>query len=229
VRKTAGRAAGLWFTLGHIIRDIKKCSRGRDMTRLVSSQRASLTRGLDPRSMRRILAASMMFAIPLLMPAPAASQAAGEYELKAAYLYNFARFVEWPPREPQAGPFTFCILGLDPFGEVLDRTLAGMSVRERSVAVLRISTAEDAKGCHVLFVSASEGAQLSKLLTVLSTHAVLTVSDMEGFAHRGGMIEFVTERARVRFDVDLAAGQGAGLMFSSDLLRVARVVRRRAE
>ena len=151
-----------------------------------------------------------------------------EYEVKAAYLFSFGRFVEWPPSaHPNADSrFQVCVLGGDPFGNLLDQTAAGAAVKNLPVAARRIARVEDGAACHVVFITDSDEARLARTLTTLRGSSALTVSDSPRFAERGGMIEFVVEASRVGFIVNLAAAEDAGLELSSDLLRVAvRVLR----
>jgi hypothetical protein len=166
----------------------------------------------------------------LVCATPAHAQPAQvfDYELKAVYLLNFGRFATWPPAAlgPLDGSFRICVVGRDPFGPSLDETVAGETIAGRPVAAARLSRAEDAAGCHVLFVGDSENADLAAVLRSVETAGALTVSDLPQFLERGGMIQFVTERSRVRFAVNLAAVERARLTLSSELLRVAiRVAR----
>jgi hypothetical protein len=175
----------------------------------------------------RTLAASLAVLLAVTTVPSAQRPTAGELEVKAAYLYNFARFVAWPLRTDNATePFSICVLGRDPFGPVLDATLKGAAVRGAMVIPRRIAEPADASGCHVLFISASEERRVSSIMTVLGHTGVLTVSDMPKFVVRGGMIQFVNEGGRVRFEIGLVPAQDAGLSLSSELLRVALVVRR---
>jgi hypothetical protein len=172
---------------------------------------------------RAATAVALALAGPSLSSAHAQTANATEFELKAAYLYNFARFVDWP--SATGGEFEICVLGADPFGPALDKVVSGLSVRGRRVATRRVGNPVETAGCQVLFIAASEDRQLLMILESLGARAVLTVSDMPQFARRGGMIQFVTDANRVRFDVNLAPARDAGLMMKSDLLRVARTVR----
>ena len=150
-----------------------------------------------------------------------------DYQVKAAYLYNFGRFVEWPRvATTKSGPFTVCVLGHDPFGSTLDATMAGETIAGRNVVAKRISVPEESVNCEILFLSAAEAGRLNKIMEGLDKAAVLTVSDMPQFAQRGGMIQFVLEGNQVRFEVNLTATQHAGLTLSSDLLKVATAVRK---
>jgi len=154
-------------------------------------------------------------------------QKPSEYQVEAAYLYNFGRFVEWPVQGKNgAGEFNICILGDDPFGPTLDAVLAGEKIGNRSVVARRIANPRDSSACQILFISSSEANRLNKIIEALDKTAVLTVSDIPQFSQRRGMIEFVLEENRIRFAVNLAAAQRAGLMLSSELLKVATTVRR---
>jgi hypothetical protein len=151
-----------------------------------------------------------------------------DYDVKAAYLYNFGRFVEWPGKvaATQGGSFTVCVLGQDPFGPSLDATLAGETIGGKAVVARRISSAQESDNCQILFLSLTEASRLNKIITDLNKKPVLTVSDMPQFLKSGGMIQFVLEEKRIRFEVNLTATQRAGLTLSSELLKVATVVRK---
>jgi YfiR/HmsC-like len=153
---------------------------------------------------------------------------AGEFQVKAAYLYNFGRFVQWPDEGggDRTDSFEICVLGTDPFGQALDATLAGGTIGGKSVAAKRIARPQDVDSCRILFISSSEENHLKEDLAVLDKTRVLTVSDIPRFSERGGMIGFILEGNRVRFDVNLDSAQGAGLNLSSELLKVATSVRK---
>jgi hypothetical protein len=151
----------------------------------------------------------------------------GEYDIKAAYLYNFVRFVRWPEDTPAAGEesFQICIVGEDLFGVTLDRILAGEDIEGRALLARRLSTEDNARGCRILFIARSEESNLGRILASLDTLPILTVSDLPRFARRGGMVEFVLDNNRVRFEIDLDQVQAGGLDVASELLRVASAVR----
>jgi hypothetical protein len=153
-----------------------------------------------------------------------------EYQVKATYLYNFGRFVQWPPNAAAAkgDSFSICVLGHDPFGPTLDSTLAGETLDGKPLAVKRISTPRDAAGCRILFISSTEENHLKEILVALDESGVLTVSDMPAFSRRGGMIQFVVEGDKVRFEINLTKTETAKLTLSSELLKVATIVRRNA-
>lgn len=151
-----------------------------------------------------------------------------EYQVKAAYLYNFGKFVDWSATSVAAkgDGFQICVLGQDPFGPALDVALARQSIDGKGVMARRISKPQDAVSCRILFISSSEDHQLKGIFTVLDGAGVLTVSDIPQFSQRGGMIGFTLDGNRVRFEVNLATAEAAGLTLSSELLKVAVAVRR---
>lgn len=176
---------------------------------------------------RLATAAWLFVSIPVPGAALPPAGPATDYEVKAAFLYNFAKFVEWPEPASPGAPLVVTVLGDDPFGPVLDRTLAGRTAQERTLVARRISRAEDAEPSQILFVGASEEPRLPQILSVLEGRSVLTVSEMDGFAERGGMIGFRTEGSRVRFDINLQQATRARLRISAELLQMARIVGRR--
>lgn len=151
-----------------------------------------------------------------------------DYEVKAAYLYNFGRFVDWPANNAASKQesFNVCVLGEGPIAPALEATLAGETIGGKKVAARRIASMEGLDKCQILFLSSIQEDRLQRIIEALDKNAVLTVSDMPHFSQRGGMIEFVTEGKRVRFEVNLAATRHAGLTLSSELLKVAAVVRK---
>ena len=150
---------------------------------------------------------------------------ASEYAVKAAYLYNFAKFVEWPTQAfpSTTSPLVLCIVGKDPFGETLD-TIAGKSVREWTLVVQHFAKVEESTGCHILFISASESSHLKTVLNQLKNAPILTVSDIDGFVEAGGMIGLVDVDQHIRFNINLLAVQRADLKISSQLLKLGKVV-----
>lgn len=167
----------------------------------------------------------LLWAATAISPAPASPVASTEYQVKAAFLYNFAKFVEWPPEAlPEGRPFVIGILGQDPFGSALDEAAAGRTIRERRIAVRRLSKLDEAADSHILFISESEGEALPRILKRLGSAPVLTVSDLPRFAEQGGMVQLVMEQSRVRFAINVASVERAGLKPSSQLLKLARIV-----
>jgi len=150
-----------------------------------------------------------------------------EYQVKATYLYNFGKYVKWPGPLPasKGDSFPVCVFGQDPFGTILDSTLAGETLDGKPVILRRISRPQDALECRILFISSTEEKHLKEILAALDGGGVLTVSDMPGFTRRGGMIQFLLEGDKVRFEVNLASAENSKLVLSSELLKVAASVR----
>jgi hypothetical protein len=167
--------------------------------------------------------------LPILFTLLAWAEAAGrpsEYEVKAACLYKFARYVEWPVgsfADDQA-PVIIGVIGRDPFGPILDRIVAGKVVQGRSVEIERIDSVGKLKTCHILFISSSERLRLAKHLEGLNRASVLTVSELEWFARSGGMIRLKIDQERIRFEVNVDNARRAGLRISSRLLKLATIV-----
>ena len=165
--------------------------------------------------------------VALLGASTRAQPRPSEYQVKAAYLYNFGRFAKWHD-DPAAGDvYPICVLGRDPFGSLLDAAIAGGTIDGRRAVTRRIGQAKDAPGCRVVYIGVSEEAQLPEVLSSLGVSHALTVSDLPDFTRRGGMIEFVADADRVRFEVNAASAEAAGIALSSELLKVAVRVRRR--
>jgi hypothetical protein len=174
--------------------------------------------------------ASLMLTIIAVMASPflqAHGQGAGEYAVKAAFLYNFAKFVEWPPEAMGSGssPLVLGVLGDDPFGAAIDQVVAGKTANGRQLVVRRLKWGQDLKQCHILFISSSERKRLAEILGALRGASILTVGDMDQFGQQGGMIQFVIEQNRVRFEINIGAAQQGRLKLSSKLLALARNVR----
>jgi hypothetical protein len=162
----------------------------------------------------------------LAAPAADAAAPAPEYQVKAAFLYNFAKFVDWPAHEVAGGgPLHVCVIGDDPFGSFLPETLEGKSVRDRRLTLRHLEGPADASSCHIAFVSPSEEAELPRLLASLAAASVLTVGETSAFERSGGMITFHVEGSKIRFAINVDAAERAGLKISSQLLKLAtRVV-----
>jgi hypothetical protein len=159
-------------------------------------------------------------------PVRADSTTPTEYEVKAAFIYNFAKYVRWPEASTSetTKPFVIGVIGRDPFGQALDDAIRGQSLQGRAVSVKRFGTVEEVADCDILFISSSEKNNLPRILEVLHRAPVLTIGDMDRFAERGGMINLTTEEARVRFEINVEAAERAGLKPGSQLLRLARIV-----
>lgn len=168
-------------------------------------------------------AAGMAAALGLMMLFCQADEPT-EYQVKAVFLLNFTKFVEWPSASlpsPES-PIDICVMGDDPFGNELDQIVAGEVVNGRKVTALRVKNGPPPKACEVLFISRPDKDTL-KILPGLGP-GVLTVGEGESFVRHGGMIAFVIVNRRVRFDINRTAAENAGLKISSKLLNVARAV-----
>jgi len=182
------------------------------------------------RSVLRLLYLQIvLFSSPYYFPTASTAQVRppSEYELKAAFLFNFAKFVDWPSNSfanPEA-PFLMCVLGPDPFGGALDGALRGKVIAEHPVNVIRVKHVADLAGCQILFVAASESHLLPEILAKLRGHCVLLVGETDDFASSGGAIQFTLEDNRVRFFINPDAVDRAGLKISSKLLALAKIVR----
>lgn len=144
-----------------------------------------------------------------------------ETQVKAAFVYNFGKFVEWPPDRSNSKYFTIGIYDDDDFAQVLTEIVAGKFIHEKPVLIKRVSNMKDIDGCHILFVGHPAKDRLQELFNAVNRLPVLTVSDLNGFADRGGMINFKTVKNHMRFAINLKAAQQAGLKISSQLLKLA--------
>lgn len=171
---------------------------------------------------RRNLLVGLISVWALFLHTPVA-QAASEYQVKAAFLYNFAKFVDWPGDAfKSGGPFVIGVVGDDPFGSDLDDTVSGKSIDDRRIEVKRFKRVSDIQSCHILFVCRSEKSRVDKILDKVSGSRTLTVGDMGQFLQRGGMINFIMEDQKVRFEINADSAQRAGLKISSKLLQLSR-------
>lgn len=187
----------------------------------------SILRGWS-RLARCALAALVLTAGPVLAAAGAAAlpdARTREATVKAVFLFNFTRFVDWPEDPGRAGsPLVIGVLGQDPFGAALDAVVKGEGVAGRRLVVKRIERMEDAVACDEIFIAASEEPHLGRILEMLNGKPVLTVSDIPGFAARGGMIGLVPSDGRVKIQINPGEAKAAGLRISSKLLRPAEIV-----
>lgn len=172
---------------------------------------------------RRRLAAVLALGILGVQPVKAQAH---EYEIKAAFLYNFAKFVQWPAaafRQPQS-PLVVCVIGEDPFGPALE-AIDHKPAQGHELQVRRRVGLNDARSCHILFVAPSEHARLEAVLHAVSGAPVLTVSDLDRFAEAGGVIGLFEEDSRVQFSVNLDQARTALLQINAQLLKLAKIVR----
>jgi hypothetical protein len=178
-----------------------------------------------------VLTPRLSFALVLgtLLTAGAHGQAIDEYQVKAAFLYNFAKFVTWPPESFQTSkdPIVVCILGPNPFGGALEQAVQGKVVEGRKLLVLQISDGKQASSCQILFVSSSERKRGRSIIVELKSSGILTVGETEGFADQGGVVNFKLNGNRVRLEVNIDAAEEQKLRISSKLLSLAQIVGRK--
>jgi hypothetical protein len=170
--------------------------------------------------------------------ASAASPASREYAMKAAFLYNFIVFTEWPKEAlPTADdPMVIGIIGQDPFGDAFEsivpakgrkiaiKRFGGLSELKRAGDAEMARTTEAGRHCHLLFICISEAENISEILNMVKDASVLTVADTSGFLESGGMINLVVEEKKLRFEISNIAASKAGLKIGSQLLRLAKRV-----
>jgi hypothetical protein len=164
----------------------------------------------------------------LALQATAAETSLEEYQVKGAYLLNFARFTAWPAesfKSPE-DPIAICVLGQNPFGTVLDRATQNLTVANRAVVVRQIPTVQQAAQCHIVFISSSEKKKLRALLDNAQGNSILTVGESDGFLAGGGVISFKLDGDRVRIEINKEAADRAHLRISAKLLSLAQAVKK---
>jgi hypothetical protein len=156
----------------------------------------------------------------------AGDQAAREYEIKAAFLYNFAAYVEWPRAAfPETdSPIVVCVVGADPFDGALERTLQGKTAQGRPLSIRRVATAKEARGSHIVFLPAAESGKVAEVAGILGGTSALLVGEAEGLARKGTVFNFAVEDGRIKLEVNAGAAEKAGLRLGSKLLKIARRV-----
>ncbi len=148
-----------------------------------------------------------------------------EYQVKAVFLFNFAKFIEWPAAKlgETDSPLVIGIFGANPFGTLLDETIKDRTINGHRLVSRAVSTAAEAAACHMVFISRSEKERIRPLLASLKAQPVVTVSETKGFAQDGGMINLVVLNGSVKLEINPTAAGEAGLKLSSKLLAIARI------
>ncbi len=175
----------------------------------------------------QLLCGVMLMLSLALTPAHAAPS---EYELKAAFIYQIARFVEWPSTGAlvNAGaPLRLCVLGGNPFGPALE-TIRGKPVNEREMEVTLLDINADTRECAMLFIAAPAEKHLERIVALSRGTGMLTIGDTEGFAQRGAVLNFFPENGKIRFEINQQASRRAGVKISSQLLKLARILQEEA-
>jgi len=166
-----------------------------------------------------------LFLAPLFLITASRAQAAGEYQLKTLFLFNFTQFTDWPTNTFATNTtFVIGVLGTDPFGPILDETVQEEKAHGVPIVIQRYRRVEEIKTCHILFIGQSEARRLDRILASLKGRPILTASDIEGAAYGGVMVRFVTEDDKIRLRINLDAVKESGLSISSKLLRAAEIV-----
>ncbi len=170
--------------------------------------------------------ATFVFAV-MLLALRAPGQAMDEYRVKAAFLYSFAKFVEWPPEAFKApkDPIVVCVLGHNPFGSALEDAIRGKSIEGRAFAYRQVSDVESASACQILFVGSTESKHFRSILESLKPMGILTVGEAQGFAADGGVINFKLDDGRVHFEINTEAAEHEQLHISAKLLSLAQIVK----
>ncbi len=175
------------------------------------------------------LFAEVLFALIVLAGAagPAGAQTADEYQVKAAYMYNFAKFVDWPAKtfDSPVQPIVFCVLGLTPLSPALSAALTGKVVDQRPLVFRQLTDSKQAGKCQVLFIGSPDRKQTRQTLDEVKSLNLLTVGEAEGFTNDGGVIRFVLDASRVRLEFNLDAAEDARLRISSKLLSLGKTIR----
>jgi len=177
-------------------------------------------------ALRRWLPLVACFAFASLSAGALPAPPTAEYQVKAAYLFNFGQFVEWPLQayDSPTAPFVIGVVGDDPFGKTLDEVVAGESLGGHPLVVRRFRNPEDISACNILFIGRSEAGRLEETLKALKGRSVLTVTDIAGAERRGAIIVLVNDNNRIRMRINVAAAKASNLVISSKLLRPAEVV-----
>ena len=149
-----------------------------------------------------------------------------EYQIKAAFLFNFVQFVKWPGASFASAdaPFVIGILGDDPFGSALEETIRGETIDNHRLRVVRAQQIEDLRDCQMIFVCRSKEGQVGEILSRLDSRPILTVSEVESFARNGGAIDFYLSGGKVRFEINPQSARRCGLKISSQLLTLGKIV-----
>jgi len=178
--------------------------------------------------MTYLLSLLVLLATALQLRSEQPATAFDEYQVKAAFLYNFAKFVEWPSGAftNSTDPIEICIVGQNPFGSTLENMVQGKKVGDRTFAVRRFPDTLQASQCQILFIGASEWKRTGALLDAVKSAGVLTVGEFEDFTLLGGIINFRLDGTRVRIQVNLQTAAHARLRISSKLLSLAEIVKK---
>lgn len=178
-----------------------------------------------------VIACRVAFVMFLLMPVTLVTAQRScqlpEYDVKAAFLYKFALFIDWPEKAfaETSSSFIFGILGNDPFDKTIDEMLSNKKIKGKSIIIKRYASYKEIDNCHVLFISKSKRHRLKTIFRYLATKPILTVGETPGFADAGGIINFIHQNKNIRFEINNESAQKHHLNISSKLLRLAKIIK----
>jgi len=197
--------------------EMKSCKPRGEANPVIAAQRFMRSRAIS------ILGLSLIWLLLAGGDGRAQESPPTEYQLKAAFLFNFAKFVEWPPAAfaEATSPIVLGILGENPFGDALERTIRDKTINNRRLEIKPFPSSAAATNCHILFISTSEKARLPEILAGLRGASVLTVGETDRFTETGGMINLFRQGNKIRFQINEVAAGSVGLKVSSKLLRLA--------
>lgn len=166
----------------------------------------------------------LLFFLFSMSAVSAQSGALPENKLKAVFLYNFTRFIDWPAEAfySSNAPFVIGIIGNDPFGNYIEEAVAGENISGHPIIVKRFQNVKDV-ACHILYINSNDPETTREILSTLSNRSILTVSDQKNFVKWGGMVRFFSEENKIRLQINNSAAKAAQLNISSKLLAVAQV------
>ncbi|HWB54967.1 MAG TPA: YfiR family protein, partial [Tepidisphaeraceae bacterium] len=179
-----------------------------------------------PMGRRISLVLILMTLVWMIQQTARANSPPSEYEVEAAFILNFAEFITWPAHSFHDGnsPLIVGVIGNDPFGKVLDNTFAGIKIDGHPVTIRRARDVDDLRGCQMIYISPSEKDRLEEILANIDSAPVVTISELNGFCWRGGIVNFYIDDHKVRFEINIGAARRHGLKVSSQLLSRARIV-----
>ena len=170
------------------------------------------------------LSIHILFAFPKLYAAEVESR---EYVLKAGFIYNFTKFIDWPRKiktDIETDGYRFCVVGRDPFGEILERLAEKLKRKNKELIIVPGVSPEEISRCHILFIGKSEKARIDRILDWVDGSPVLVVGDTPGYAQKGVGINFFILENKIRFEINRSAVEKAGLQVSSELLNLAKII-----
>lgn len=172
--------------------------------------------------LKHLLATAMLSSIALAgVRAAEQPRELDVYQVKAAFLYNFVKFVQWPPSTDTSGYLVIAVIGDDPFGDLIDRIVRGKTIQGRELVVRRLGGDAELRSCHIVFISPSEARRTPEIVARAQAAGVLTVGETPHFLRDGGVIRFFVEGQRVRFQINTTGAEQAKLKISSQLLSLA--------